>query len=1218
MRIVIDLQGAQTASRYRGIGRYSLALALAIAKNHGGHEIIIALSSLFPETVAPIRAAFADILPPENVRVWHAPGPVREVDQKNVWRRQTAELIYEAFLCQLEPDIIHISSLFEGYGDDAVTSIARLNKSIPVSVTGYDLIPLLNPDSYLNYDLNYSRYYFKKLDVFKKASLVLAISEASRQEMLTNLSFLDDQIVNIAGAADERFYKLNIPKTEAKLLHDRFNIKQAFLLYTGADDERKNLSRLIRAYAKIPAALRETTQLVFAGKFSDIRLRLFKDEAKRAGIANDRLIFTGYVSDDELLKLINLCALYVFPSWQEGLGLPILEAMACGVPVICSNIPSLNEFVEHQEALFDPMCESSIAQCIADTLQNKSLMQKLRASGLEKAKQYTWQNTALKTISAFEKYLEQGINARYVGNRSHVKNYFEHANKLSRQLINAVSKQPTDTLDIKFDLARVAASIATNLTENSRFMNARKLPEKINWLIEGPFDSIYSLALLNRETARALAMLGHNVILNSTDGPGDFEPRRAYLKLNPDLAEMYARKKKIQSSEMDVVSRNLYPPRVSDMTSKLNMLHHYAWEESGFPLVWVDYFNDYLQGITCLSNHVEKILIDHGVTIPLSVSGCGIDHWDRTLPDENYDVPGKKFKFLHISCCAPRKGVDLLLDAYGRAFTAKDNVTLIIKTYTNPHNEVQKWLREVQASHANYPDVVIIETDLTDSQIKTLYSKCQALVAPSLAEGFGLPIAEAMLSELPVITTGWGGQLDFCNEQTAWLIDYKFDYAQTHFGLFDSVWAIPDIQQLSNVMQEIYHLSTSQRKSRSKVGRDLLLKDFKWEHVVVRLINLAREWSELKDIVAQPRIGWVTTWNTPCGIASYSENLIARISSELTILANHTVNQIKADDIRVTRCWHENSNLEQLANVIESRELDTLVIQFNYGFFDFEQFKLFLENQLDNGKIIVLMMHATIDPPNHKNKKLAYLIEPLRRCHRILVHSINDLNRLKDLGLVENVTLFPQGLIEPEINNDRRPISTPITLASYGFFLPNKGLLELIDAVALLKKQNFEVKLRMVNAEYTNPVSAEIIKQAKNKISDYGLDNDIEMITDYLTDEKSIALLQDSDLIIFSYQKTGESSSAAVRFGIASGSPVLVTPLPIFDDVASAVWKLPGTTPEAIAEGIKHQVNEVTIKSASYEAKAKMAKKWREAHRYPLLSKRLDGMLKALKLKYHA
>ncbi len=746
---------------------------------------------------------------------------------------------------------------------------------------------------------------------------------------------------------------------------------------------------------------------------------------------------------------------------------------------------------------------------------------------------------------------------------------------------------------------------------------AQELPEKIVWRIEGPFDSSYSLALLNRETARALDALGHRVVLHSTEGPGDFLPEKKFLLSNTDLEQMYVRSHEVSPEDADVTSRNLYPPRVADMSCRFNLLHHYAWEESGFPLQWADDFSTHLQGVTCLSSHVEKIMIDHGVTVPLSVSGCGVDHWEHIESDATFKVVGKKFKFLHVSSCFPRKGADLLLEAYGRVFTVADDVTLIVKTFPNPHNDIHRWLETARKSKKDFPDVVIIEDELSDSQLKALYGQCQALVAPSLAEGFGLPMAEAMLSGLAVITTGWGGQVDFCNEDTAWLVDYAFEPAQTHFNLYDSVWAVPCIDHLARTMRQVYELPTSQRMTRSMQGRQLLLDKFRWTDVAKRLVDSTRSWAR-KPMQTNPRVGWVTTWNTRCGIADYSAHLIGNMSADVSIFAARSDVIIEGEGPEVVRCWSagEHDPLEELAKQVNERGVDTLVVQFNYGFFNLEHLDRFLTQQIEDGRTVVVAMHSTSDPVHAPHKKLEKLLNSLSRCHRILVHAPGDLNRLKRLGLVENVTLFPHGI--PDYASTPRQPSSPLTsftIASYGFFLPNKGLLELIDAMALLRADGVDIQLRMVNAEYSAPDSTTLIHQAKKEVSRLGLDKHIQMNTDFLADEDSLSLLADTDLLIFPYQQTGESSSAAVRYGIATERPVAVTPSVIFDDVAPAVLYLPGQSPSEIAQGIKQILQEIVNDSDAIQIKAKEANRWRDAHRYSRLGSRLCGLIQALHVK---
>ena len=199
MRILIDLQGAQGDSQNRGIGRYALALALGIARNRGAHEVLVALSDLFPETIEPIRAAFNGVLPKNNIHVWCAEPGVAFVDTSSAGRRRNAEAQREVFLTALRPDMVIVTSQFEGIADDSVTSIKRFIDG-PTAVVFYDLIPLIYKDTYLNDRVN-SDWYYEKLGQFKNADLFLAISESSRVECMDRLGIDTDQIVNILGRA---------------------------------------------------------------------------------------------------------------------------------------------------------------------------------------------------------------------------------------------------------------------------------------------------------------------------------------------------------------------------------------------------------------------------------------------------------------------------------------------------------------------------------------------------------------------------------------------------------------------------------------------------------------------------------------------------------------------------------------------------------------------------------------------------------------------------------------------------------------------------------------------------------------------------------------------------------------------------------------------------------------------------------------------------------
>lgn len=403
MRIVIDMQGAQTESRFRGIGRYSLSLAQAVVRNRGEHEIILALNGLFPDTIEPIRAAFNGLLPQENIRVWHAPGPVKECEPGNEWRHKVAERIRAAFLADLRPDVVHVSSLFEGYVDDAVTSICIFASQIPTAVTLYDLIPLLNPEQYLHPDPRYARYYQRKIEHLKRANQCLAISESAAGEGLNELALPANAVVNISAACDAIFHRLEMQETDKQDYLRQFNIARPFILYSGSSDAHKNLHRLIRAYARLSKTLRDTYQLVLVGRMTESDVSGLWQIAKSAGISQDQLLFTGYITDEELTRLYNLCAVFVLPSLHEGFGLPALEAMSCGAAVIGSNTTSVPEVIGRPDALFDPCDEGAISRKLSQVLDDKDFRNELIAHGLKQAKKFSWDESARRALSVFEK-----------------------------------------------------------------------------------------------------------------------------------------------------------------------------------------------------------------------------------------------------------------------------------------------------------------------------------------------------------------------------------------------------------------------------------------------------------------------------------------------------------------------------------------------------------------------------------------------------------------------------------------------------------------------------------------------------------------------------------------------------------------------------------------------------------------------------------------------
>ena len=412
MRILIDLQAAQTeASGRRGVGRYSVALAKSMARCAGDDEVWLAISGRYPQAADQIRAEFDDSIPSERIHLFDVPARLSHVPDDNVWRRRTSELLREAFLADLKPDFVHVSSLFEGLVEDGVTSINRLRHPFPTGVTLYDLIPLLNQDAYL--ERKFVRdWYFEKLASLKRADILLAISESSRREALNYLALPPNKVVNISCAADEIFCKREITRASEFSLKKIHGIQRKYVMYTGGIDYRKNVEGLIKAWSLLSQHLRSSHQLAIVCAIQPQDRDRLVSLVYELGLEHDDVIFTGYVPEEDLVSLYNLCDLFVFPSLHEGFGLPALEAMACGAPTIGADNSSIVEVIGLRDAMFDARSPECIARKIQEVLDNAVFREVLRKNAAQQARAFSWQTSAERALSAIRLQVEENAFQR--------------------------------------------------------------------------------------------------------------------------------------------------------------------------------------------------------------------------------------------------------------------------------------------------------------------------------------------------------------------------------------------------------------------------------------------------------------------------------------------------------------------------------------------------------------------------------------------------------------------------------------------------------------------------------------------------------------------------------------------------------------------------------------------------------------------------------------
>lgn len=238
--------------------------------------------------------------------------------------------------------------------------------------------------------------------VIRFADHIIAVSERTRQDLVEILHVDPNKISVIHEGVSEQI----LCKPSGKEIEDvlkRFGIGDDFVLFVGEISERKNIAVLLEAFRDVSEAMGRELRLVLAGKEGDS-----VDEIKRLVVAyklSERVILTGHVSDRNLSVLYHSALCLVLPSKYEGFGLPVIEAMACGLPVLVSNTGSLPEVVMDAGLIVNCASAKPVSQALTKLLKDKELRIHLAAKGLERAKLFSWNNCALATLEVYKRAL---------------------------------------------------------------------------------------------------------------------------------------------------------------------------------------------------------------------------------------------------------------------------------------------------------------------------------------------------------------------------------------------------------------------------------------------------------------------------------------------------------------------------------------------------------------------------------------------------------------------------------------------------------------------------------------------------------------------------------------------------------------------------------------------------------------------------------------------
>lgn len=335
-------------------------------------------------------------------------------------------------------------------------------------------------------------------------------------------------------------------------------------------------------------------------------------------------------------------------------------------------------------------------------------------------------------------------------------------------------------------------------------------------------------------------------------------------------------------------------------------------------------------------------------------------------------------------------------------------------------------------------------------------------------------------------------------------------------------------------------------------------------------------------------IGWITTWDIRCGIATYSAFLSREFDEKVTILCQKGEGEKGSEG--VIPCWERDSNdFSGILSQISFLGIEKVVIQHQPGLLRFSYLnELLLVLSRMEIKVIITMHNTRDRSLVFPSKRIEKVVEGLRTVSTVMVHSNADVANLSALGIKANVVMIPHGIYPPPSDDAEGLELNGKTIATFGFLLPHKGQIELIEAFARLDGWDSLLLLCAIREG-----TGKTLEKCELLIAKLGLGNRVKLVTEFLDDEVAIKTLAACDLLVFPYQNTKESASGAVRMGVASGSPIAVTPIPIFDDIKGAI-RLPGTSVGDIVKGIQAIDESQMVASKKAIAELRDSLQWSE------------------------
>lgn len=512
------------------------------------------------------------------------------------------------------------------------------------------------------------------------------------------------------------------------------------------------------------------------------------------------IVLSKEITIKDMPRLLATADVYVSPTRGEGVGRPQMESMSCGIPVITTRWSGMLDFMDDSNSY---LIDIEGLEEIDDRME------------LEHFRGQLW---AKPSEAHLIELLYKVIN--------HPKEAQQKATKARNDIIQNWTWEKA-VLKITERLEEIIPKVISTKAARETSIALQHKTLSVGW--QGDIFSNHSLSLVNREILSRITSSPYIRFISSFSEskpyPVEFQEMLKNLNWTPESAK----------GPIDIEIRHQWPPDFSTSLAKVKILMQ-PWEFGGIPSGWIDSLKDELDELWCPSSWVKQCYIDSGISeSKIQVIPLGVDTKIFTPKGPKFKLKTqKKFKFLFLGGTIYRKGIDLLIETYLDTFRSSDDVCLVVKSFgansVYAGSAMDRWIANL-SKDPFLPEIELIEEELDQFDLASLYRSCDILAHPYRGEGFGLPIAEAMATAKPTIVTNYGGCLDFCDSSTSYLIPATLQNANLeNFGPSPiGYWlAQPDQEALSQALlfavknPEVGH-------NLGKKAKQKIEADFSWD-----------------------------------------------------------------------------------------------------------------------------------------------------------------------------------------------------------------------------------------------------------------------------------------------------------------------------------------------------------------------------------------------------